>query len=69
MAKGKTDVLGVITIVQVKHYGHGGRDGAEVGLEKQFQDVNWDSSEMDWMWSDSIIFFKEKSFQNESPWA
>lgn len=36
MAKGKTDVWGVITIVQVKHYGCGGRDGAEVGLEKHF---------------------------------
>ena len=36
MANGKTDVSGVITIVQVKHYGHGGRDGAEVGLERHF---------------------------------
>lgn len=36
MAKRKTDVWEVVTIVQVKHYGHGGRDGAEVGLEKHF---------------------------------
>ena len=36
MAKRKTDMGGVVTIVQVKHYGRGGRDGAEVGLEKHF---------------------------------
>ena len=62
MAKGKTDVQGIITTVQVKHYGRGGRDGAEVGLEKHFQMVNWGNPEMDWMWSDrqyQIFFFKK----------